>query len=477
MTSRPGRDVDASSLKLELTDVRRLAGGSAIITSRAELTRCRPYSSLCASLDYMPEVVKARWDPVGADAGLPRRARQGCDYEAYVPDVLVGRAFTLYGDTAADVADAERAVERLQREARSLADSEAVARLLLRAEAVASSRIEGLEVGSRRLLKAQLALGLGDDPRDVTATEVLNNVEAMRWATETMAEADAVTVDHLLEIHRRLMAGTRLEHVGGEVRVEQNWIGGSSYNPCSAAFVPPPPDRVAELMVDLCAFCNEDALPPVAQAAIAHAQFETIHPFADGNGRTGRALVHVLLKRRGLAPVVVPPVSLVLATRSEDYIAGLTSTRSHADPYAPEAVDGLNRWIALFAAAMTRAVADGDDYERQVREIQATWRAAVGRVRSDAAVLRLIDALPGAPLVTVQSAAALIDRSVQATNEAIAHLQASGVLKQTTIGKRNRGFEATDLINAFTALERQLASPDADTLVSPPARSVPARRR
>ena len=425
----------------------------------------------------MPEVVKARWDPVGAGSGLTRRARRGCDYEAYVPDRLAGRAFTLYGDTAADVADAERAVERLQREARSLADSEAVARLLLRAEAVASSRIEGLEVGNRRLLKAQLALGLGADPRDVTATEVLNNVEAMRWATEAIAEADEVAVGHLLEIHRRLMAGTRLEHVGGQVRVEQNWIGGSSYNPCSAAFVPPPPDRVDELLVDLCAFCNEDTLPAIAQAAIAHAQFETIHPFADGNGRAGRALVHVLLKRRGLAPVVVPPVSLVLATWSEDYIAGLTATRSCSETEAPEAIDGLNRWIALFAAAMSRAVDDAHDYEHQVTDIQARWRQAVGKIRSDSAVLRLIEALPGAPLVTVQSAAALIDRSVQATNEAIAHLERSGVLKQTTIGKRNRGFEATDLIDAFTALERRLASPGADTRVSPPARGVPARRR
>lgn len=394
-----------------------------------------------------------------------------------MPDLLAGRAFTLFGDTAADVADAERAVERLQREARSLADSEAIARLLLRAEAVASSRIEGLEVGSRRLLRAQLALRLGDDPRDVTAAEVLGNVEAMRWATETMAQAGEVTVEHLLEIHRRLMAGTRLEHLGGRVRDEQNWIGGSSYNPCAAAFIPPPPDRVDALLEDLCAFCNEDTLPTVAQAAIAHAQFETIHPFADGNGRTGRALVHVLLARRGLTPVLVPPVSLVLATWSEDYVAGLTATRSRSDPDTPEAIDRLNRWIALFAAALTRAVADAGDYEHRVREIQTRWREAVGKVRSDSAVLRLIDALPGAPLVTVQTAAALIDRSVQATNQAITQLQARGVLEQTTIGKRNRAFEAPDLIDAFTALERRLASPDADTRVSPPSRSVPARRR
>ncbi len=424
----------------------------------------------------MPELVKARWTS-SAGSGLPRRARRGCEYEAYVPDPLDGREFVFYGDTAADIADAERAVEDLQREARSLADSEAVARLLLRAEAVASSRIEGLEVGGRRLLRAQLARGLSDDPGDVTAAEVLNNVEAMRWAVETVGGEASVTVEQLLEIHRRLLAGTHLERVGGVLRQEQNWIGGSSYNPCSAAFVPPPPGRVEALLEDLCEFCNDDGLPAVAQAAIAHAQFETIHPFIDGNGRTGRALIQIVLKRRGLVTSALPPVSLVLATRSDDYVEGLTATRHRGVPAAPEAVEGINHWVSLFSAAMTRAVEDAHRYEQRVREIQSRWRQAVGAVRSDSAVLRLIEALPGAPIVTVQSAAALIGRSNQATNQAVGQLVAAGVLKQTTIGRRNRGFEATDLIDAFTALERQLASPEADTLTSPPARKVPYRPR
>jgi hypothetical protein len=126
---------------------------------------------------------------------------------------------------------------------------------------------------------------------------------------------------------------------------------------------------------------------------------------------------------------------------------------------------------------MTRAVDDAQLYERRVREIQSRWRQAVGAVRSDSAALRLIEALPGAPIVTVQSAAALIGRSAQATNQAVGRLVAAGVLEQTTVGRRNRAFEATDLIDAFTALERQLASPEADTLTSPPARKVPYRPR
>ena len=381
------------------------------------------------------------------------------------------------GEAAAEVADAERAVERLNREASGLADPEAVARLLMRAEAVASSRIEGLEVGGRRLLKAQLARGLGEDASDVTATEVLNNIEAMRWAVASLSTASAVTVENLLGIHERLLTGTSLEEHGGKVRNQQNWIGGSSYNPCSAAFVPPPCEYVCELLQDLCRFCNDDSLPTIAQAALAHAQFETIHPFIDGNGRTGRALIHVILRRRGLAPGVVPPVSLVLATWSRDYVDGLTATRYVAEPTSDEAAEGLNYWVALFAAATQRAVTDAEMYEQRVAEVQDTWRNRLGRVRANSAVDRLVNALPGAPIITVQSGAALIDRSEQAVNEAIPRLERAGVLKQANLGRRNRAFEATDLINAFTDLERQLASPDGDTRWSPPERRVPYRSR
>jgi Fic family protein len=420
-------------------------------------------------------MLKLHWEPA-LSAGLPRSALRGCDYEAYVPDLLADRSLALRAETAADIADAERAVERLNSEAGALADSEAIARLLLRAEAVASSRIEGLEIGGRRLLEAQLAASLGHDPRDLTATEVLNNIEAMRWAVDTVGAAEVMSVEHVLGIHERLLAGTELDRYAGQVRDEQNWIGGSSYNPCSAAFVPPPPQRVDELLEDLCAFCNSDGLPAVVQAALAHAQFETIHPFVDGNGRTGRALVHVILRRRGLAPTVVPPVSLVLATWSEAYVGGLMATRSRDEPTSQSAVDGVNYWLDIFAAATQRAVADATSYEHRVREVQQGWRDRLGRVRADSAAARLIEALPGAPIVTVQSAAALVDRSEQAVNEAIPRLVDAQILKQITLGQRNRAFEASDLIDAFTDLERRLASPDGDTRSSPPGRRVPYRR-
>ena len=423
----------------------------------------------------MAKVIRRRWrgDML---AGLARRDRLGCEYEAYLPDRLSGRSFRLDGEVAADVADAEAAITRFNAQALSLVNSESVARLLLRAECVASSRIEGLEVGGRRLLRAELARSFGEEPEDVTAAEVLNNIGAMSFAIDALARGRAVRVEDLLEVHRRLLAGTRMEQHGGRLRSEQNWIGGSDFNPCSAEFVPPPPEEVAALLEDLCAFCNDASLPAVAQAAIAHAQFETIHPFVDGNGRTGRALIHVVLRRRGLAPRVIPPVSLVLATWARDYVAGLTATRYRGAAGSPAAHQAVNGWVGLFAAACRRSVADAEGYEQRIRSLQTEWRRRLGRVRAGSATELLIDALPGAPIVTVSGAIELIRRSGQAVNEAIGRLAEAGVLRQITVGRRNRAFEASDLIEAFTDLERRLASPGGDTRSAPPTRAVPRRR-
>ena len=423
----------------------------------------------------MSKLVHRRWENDYA-SGLPRRDRTSCGYDAYVPDFLVGRPVRLNGEVAADVADAEAAITRFDAKAVALADTEALARLLLRAESVASSKIEGLEVGSWRLLRAEAATALGEDARDVTATEVLGNIHAMTWALGVVGRGDDITVDHLLEAHRRLLDGTRMQEFGGKVRDDQNWIGGSSYNPCSAEFVTPPPELVHDLVQDLCAFCNTDDLPAVVQAAIAHAQFETIHPFVDGNGRIGRALIQLVLRRRGLAVRVLPPISLILATWSQDYVMGLTATRYIGKPTSAMATEATNQWVALFATACRRAIEDAETFEQRVFGLQGSWRERLGRVRANSSADLLIRALPGAPIVTVTGAAELIGRTYQATNEAIDRLVEAKVLQQVKVGQRNRAFEAPELIRTFTDLERRLASPTGDTRSTPPARRVPPRR-
>jgi Fic family protein len=420
------------------------------------------------------KVVKRHW-VANAGSGLPRQDRRSCDYEAYVPDPLADREVVLDGRVAADVSEADAALARFSLGVGALADSEALARLLLRTESVASSRMEGLEVGARRLLRADAERRLGAPARDVTAAEVLGNIDAMLFAIESVGEGDPVSVDLLLDIHRRLLLGTRHEMHGGRLRGEQNWIGGSSFNPCSAEYVPPPPESVPGLVTDLCDFCNQDSLPAIVQAAIAHAQFETIHPFVDGNGRVGRALIHLVLRRRSVVSRLLPPVSLILATWAKEYVDALTGTRYRGAASSRAALEGLNRWVGLFATATRRAVADADAFEERVQLLGLTWRRRLGRVRANSAADLLLRRLPGAPILTVQSAAELIGRSAQATNQAITRLEEAKVLSQTTVGKRNRAFEAPEVIRAFTALERQLASPSGDTRTAPPTRRVPRR--
>ncbi len=311
---------------------------------------------------------------------------------------------------------------------------------------------------------------------DVTATEVLANIEAMSYAIGSIGQGDAVTVDLLLEVHRRLLEPTQIGDYAGKLRDRQNWIGGSAYNPCAASFVPPPPKLVKPLLVDLCDFCNADGLPAVAQAAIAHAQFETIHPFADGNGRVGRALIQLVLRRRGLAIRAIPPISLVLATDATSYVNGLMATRYDGPPEGDAARKGLDLWVGRFAAAARRAVADADAFEERIVEIEKRWRERVGQVRRDSATDVLLKKLPAMPVVTVNQASELIQRSFVATNEAVSRLVEAGVLNPMRAGRRNRAFEARDLVDAFNDFERMLASPDGDTYMSSPTRPVPARR-
>ena len=422
----------------------------------------------------MANFVRQYWSSDGG--GVTRKDRRGCEYSAYIPDRLVGRAFSFDGDVAADIADAEAAILRLNSEATALVSTESVARLLLRAEAVASSKIEGVQIGARRLLRVEASRELEPTKRiDVTAQEVLGNVDAMAAALMAAETTVELSVETILGIHARLLEGTALKEHAGRVRTVQNWIGGSSFNPCSAAFVPPPPERVPELLADLAAFCNDDSLPAVAQAAIVHAQFETIHPFADGNGRAGRALVHLILRRRGLAPRVVPPISLILATLASDYVAALTAYRYEGEPSSMPAIEAMNRWVALFAGCCTRSAHDAAGFERTIRGIQDGWRDRLGPVRRNSTADVLIGVLPGSPVVTVTGVASLLGRSFPATNRAFEQLTDAGVLHMTTVGRRNRAFEATEVIAAFSDLERQLASPEGDTVASPPVRPVPAR--
>lgn len=375
----------------------------------------------------------------------PAKYRRACSYDAFIPAKLGDLSLTLDGAVAGVVSQAEAAIRELHSGASAWLGP--VARLLLRTESIASSRIEGIATGLRGLVRAEAKVETGGKA-STTALEVLANIDAMQLAMDEASAVDRFGVDEISAIHRRLMERTiNAERVAGKIRAGQNWIGGNDYNPCGADFVPPPPEEVAGLLDDLCGAIHDDRLPPIVQAAVVHAQFETIHPFADGNGRTGRALIHVVFKRRRVAPAYVPPISVVLASERDRYIEGLTRFRGNR----------VGDWIEQFAAAALRGANLAAAYLDAVGQLSARWRAkleaAATRPRADAVAWVLIDVLPAYPVITAPVAAVATSRSKPQVYEALEQLQAAGVLVPLSDSRRNRSWEAEGLLDLLERLE------------------------
>jgi Fic family protein len=301
---------------------------------------------------------------------------------------LTERDLSLDARTAAEAAVAANQVGYA---AESLdADYEPLARVLLRSEGVASSYIEGISAPVVDVVLAEERIG-GHQPG--AAAWVAANLAAVSEAAAGAGTTAPLSLETLCGWHRTLMTGSSTpERYVGVRREEQGWIGGTS--PLDAHLVTPPPRELGRLLDDLLAFANRSDVDPVSQASIAHAQFEIIHPFADGNGRVGRVLVAWILTRR-LALLVPPPVSVAIAADVGGYTSGLTFFRFG---------DHL-RWVQWFAGA----VAKGSQAQRSligsVERIKGEWaeRLETGprRVRSDSALFSALGLLPRHLVLTV----------------------------------------------------------------------------
>lgn len=383
------------------------------------------------------------WQP-RSETLATRRHRRPCDYSAFVPECIAETSFTLPIELSADLADAEAAVLRLQQPGDRLLNP--LLHLLMRSESIASSRIEGIQVDARDLARAEARRRVGRRV-GARAREVVANVEAMQLAIGHAAAVDQLTLRELLSVHEVLMRGQL--QTAGQARTVQNWIGGNDHNPCGADFVPPPPESVPDLLEDLCNFCNSDQMPPLVQAAIAHAQFETIHPFDDGNGRTGRALMHILMRRRGLAPGVPPPISVALAHARSAYINGLVAFRD----------DKLVEWLEVIASAALSSVALAGRYRTAVAELLAEWQQRLrdgANPRSDAAAWLILEQLPSYPVLNRADAAEFSGRSLPAVDLGLRQLEDAGVLEPVRDqSPSRRSWEPSGLLDLIIELESE----------------------
>lgn len=388
--------------------------------------------------------VRRFWEGGQPSVSAGRLARQGFFYYAFKGWPIAKLAQSFSAELARELAEAEAEVRRLNDDPPRTQLLEAVARQLLRSEAVASSRIEGLELSHRKLAEAAFDL----DDTSVNARTVLGNVRAMEEAIRFASEQRDLTVGEIRTIHRRLFEGTRDAALGGVLRDRQNWIGGRD-NPWGARFIPVTEGEVPDLLDDLCRFTARDDLPTIAQAALAHAQFETIHPFPDGNGRVGRCLIHLVLRRRELARYYVPPISLVLAANYPEYERGLTAFRS----------EQLEEWCGIFARAVTIACRGAAELAGRIDQLKTRWREQAGAPRAGSAAARLIDILPVQPILDLGAAQTALGVSDEAARLGLARLEDAGVLVEVTKRRRGRTWECVGLFALLDAFERIVATP------------------
>ena len=357
------------------------------------------------------------------------------EYTPHSPTLLSDADFEFSSEVTLALAEASRALGSVPRFPLA-----GVAAVIYRSESSASSLIEGVGPGPWRILEAEFADT--DDLDDEPARRVVGNLEALRAAIATPVPA---TVDDILRWHRLLMDGhprMRPETIGA-LRTEQNWIGGGSFGPRDAEFIPPPPEDVRPLLEDLVSFSTRNDLTPVALAALAHAQFEVIHPFVDGNGRVGRALLqHLLVNRAGVdAPI---PVSVPWSRDTDRYIMGLGAFQ-----------DGdTDSWLLFASWSVIEAAEWMSEMTGDVEEFLDRMRGRI-ETRGRSVVVKVIDDLPLHPVVDTQTVAERYDVTPQTAHEALLRLSEAEILVERPLSRRKKGrprrvFAAAELIDLLS---------------------------
>jgi Fic family protein len=402
-------------------------------------------------------------------------------YRTYGPDLLMERPLALTADVADLAWRAEESVRQLG-DRPGVRGLEGLARFLLRSEAIASSRIEGLQVSPQQVGLAEIAdeESLTAESVNRTARRVAANINALRRATHELAHEERLTLVGIEQLQELLLAD---EPELRGLRTEQNWIGGSDYHPLTAEFVPPDPALVDRLMADLVHYANSALHAPLVQAGLVHAQFETIHPFRDGNGRVGRALIHTVLVRRGLTRNAVLPISPVLLTRSDEYVQGLTAYRYTGLASGPVGIEAISDWLRVFLHAVDTAVMQAANFASDLAELRSKWEADVATERrarhlretprADSATYRILEVLQEHPVLTTGSVTRLFGVSRPAALAALDELTAAGVLDKKRLDGRTSGYLAMDVFRLITFAERQLASTRWDTSAARPSRATP----
>lgn len=358
-----------------------------------------------------------------------------------VPPRIAGRDLVIRSSLTAAC---ERALVALAAaDASAEGASAALSRFLIRSESVASSKIERIHASAEDFARA-----LAGSRANRSATSMAAASAALYELVQIVGTGGVFRLDDILSAHRALMADDPAEaDFAGRIRDMQNWVGGSDHSPRNALYVPPPPDLVPALLEDLVAYLDRDDVPALVQAAIAHAQFESIHPFTDGNGRIGRAIVSASLRRRRITVNTVTPLASGILAQREEYFEALGAYRE-GDPVPI---------IALFARAALVAAREMRVSIHRLRGFPRAW-AAEAHARKGTLLESLAFAFFDQPVMRASDMEHVAGGGTAQTYVAVEQLERAGVVREITGRKRDRVWVAVDLLGELDDLDARIQS-------------------
>ena len=367
-----------------------------------------------------------------------RSVRQPAGYAAFIPTALPPDPPIDLGRLVPLLSVADQAIGRLDGVGRTLPDPDLFVAMYVRREAVLSSQIEGTQSTLDDLLAYELDAGRTQLPGDVG--EVVNHVAAMNYGLQRL-ETLPLSNRLIKEIHERLMRDVRgAERSPGEFRRSQNWIGPSGGSLRDAAFVPPPVNEMEVAMGELEKFLHEPAsLPRLLHAGLAHAQFETIHPFLDGNGRVGRLLITFLLVHGGVLHRPLLYLSSFLKRHRSEYYDRLTAVRQDGD---------WEGWLGFFLRGVTETANEATNTAGAIVALRDHHRALAGDLGANG--IQLLDYLFAHPLVNVKAVEAALRVSWPTANKLLQACTERGILDEATGFRRNRVFRYSPYLDLFS---------------------------
>jgi len=387
-------------------------------------------------------------EPVTAEtkARAGRYIRQSTGYRAFIPSPLPPVPPVNYdAEMQRLLSDADRALGRLQGSIQTLPNPDLFVFMYVRKEAVLSSQIEGTQASINDLLKAEAEVFDPHGPRDVD--EVINYVSAMNYGLDRLEQLP-LSIRLIKEIHQKLLTGVRGSRMQpGELRRSQNWIGPPGSSLLTATFVPPPHQEAEKALGDLEVFLHQDdEIPLLVKIGLTHAQFETIHPFLDGNGRCGRLLITFFLCHRGILPKPVLYLSYYFKKYRKEYYDCLQRVRDFGD---------WEGWIKFFLRGVLSV---SDQAARTAREI-VTMREDHRTILTDhfgpaaGRATKVLEHLYQRPTVTVNDVKNFLDISFPNANKMVERFVQHEILTETTGQSRNRVFLYTPYIDLFARLD------------------------